>query len=128
MLSQSEMSNKYGLSSTVIGTYERGDRNPSVDFIQRFCKDFEINIDDFFNKDLSKVASADSYFVAEPSADYKKPEDNDASYQIFERLIQTKEQVIETQRHVIQTHIKTIDVITKQNSIYETLLNQNHKN
>ena len=53
-LNQTELGEAVGKSFTVIGTYEAGKSQPPLDTIIALANYFEVNLDDFVFRDLSK--------------------------------------------------------------------------
>lgn len=111
--SQKELANKYSLSQNAIGTYERGISYPTIQFIQQFCKDFEVNIDDFINLDLAEH---------EKAAPIKNTAANvDTNY---EKLLTAKDEIIKSKELVVAEKDKQIKLLEKHNAMLDTLLNQ----
>jgi|TARA_R100001460_G_scaffold6780_1_gene17557 DNA-binding XRE family transcriptional regulator len=54
-LGQDEFAGIFDVSRDVIGTYERGKATPKLETIMAICEYFKISIDDFINRDLSKI-------------------------------------------------------------------------
>jgi transcriptional regulator with XRE-family HTH domain len=66
-LNQSELAKDLNVSVGKINAYKQQRATPTHEFIQMFCKEFNINIDDFYNKDLSKHPELlNSDYVATP--------------------------------------------------------------
>ena len=53
-LNRKEFAKKHSISYGALSSYERSVSLPPIDLIQKICKEYKVNIDDFVNKDLSK--------------------------------------------------------------------------
>jgi transcriptional regulator with XRE-family HTH domain len=53
-LTQDSFGEMFGLKKGVVNQYLLKKSNPKIETIQKICAHFEITIDDFINKDLSK--------------------------------------------------------------------------
>lgn len=51
-LSQEQLADKCGLHRTYIGSVERGERNVSLDAIEKIAKSLNVEIEELFSKDL----------------------------------------------------------------------------
>lgn len=91
----------FDLGKGVVSTYISGSK-PKIDTIQRICEHFQISIDDFINRDLSKggseIFTKNMQYAAESGG-------NETSVYIIQKLEETlaaKEEVIAMQRQRIK--------------------------
>jgi len=119
-LSQKELADKYELSSNVIGTYERGISLPTITLLQKICKDFDVNLDDFVNTDLSKRPGKD--YVQEQSSEVVAA----TEIRYLERMVKVKDETIAAKDQIISEKDKQLEVLERHRVILETLLNQNN--
>lgn len=132
-LSQEDIGNIIGTSYHAVSSYEKKKSLPPIDKIQIFCKEFNLNIDDFVNKDLSKIGTT------KPNVDQvneigKNSILSDDSIKLYEKLIaekdktlSAKDQLLETKDVVIEKTEKIVETLEKHNNVLEILLNQNGK-
>jgi len=52
-LTQTQLAELISKTPTTIGDYEKGRSSPPIEIIIELCKIFEVNIDEFVNKDLA---------------------------------------------------------------------------
>ena len=69
-LNRKDLAKKYGLTYSAIGTYETDKATPPISFLQKLCKEYNFNLDDFVNKNLSKLNKTEGY-VQEPKTPYE---------------------------------------------------------
>lgn len=56
-LSQAEIAERFNLGSNTIGSYERGDREPTLDCLLKLSQFFNVTVDDLLTKDLRPQGS-----------------------------------------------------------------------
>ena len=67
-ITQDTLGDLIGVKKATVSTYEIGRNYPSVEALLKLVELFEINMEDFFYKDLSKYKGADR--VEEPQVPY----------------------------------------------------------
>lgn len=96
-LSQDEFGLLFNLKKGVVGSYIREIAVPKLETIQSICNYFEINIDDFINKDLSLkpfgTNSGQILYAKEPEAE---------PYIISPRYVESLEKIIEDKERIIK--------------------------
>lgn len=132
-LNRKEFALKHDISYGAMSSYEQGGNLPPVDLIQRICSEYQLSIDDFVNKDLSKIGTT------KPNVDQvneigKNSILSDDSIKLYEKLIaekdktlSAKDQLLETKDVVIEKTEKIVETLEKHNNVLEILLNQNGK-
>jgi len=131
-LERKDIAKKYGLTTSAIGTYENNKSLPNIKFIQAFCKDHDINIDDFVNKDLSKNKKI-AHHVSEPATTYQTvDEKTEGMYKkiikYYENLIQTKNDLIAEKNITSGFHLDRINRLEHEILRLKAILNQNGLN
>lgn len=128
-LSQEDIGNIIGTSYHAVSSYEKKKSLPPIDKIQLFCKEFNLSIDDFVNKDLSTLQATNSNVVNEPVSEYIL---SDKETELYNKMLLIKDDVIyskEGQIKVLQDNsmilTKSMTLLEKTVVLYETLLNQN---
>lgn len=56
-LSQAEIAERFNLGSNTIGSYERGDREPTLDCVLKLSQFFDVTVDDLLTRDLRPQGS-----------------------------------------------------------------------
>lgn len=132
-LNRKEFAIKHGVSYGALSSYEQGVSLPSIDFVREVCAEYKVLIDDFVNKDLSKIGTT------KPNVDQvneigKNSILSDDSIKLYEKLIaekdktlSAKDQLLETKDVVIEKTEKIVETLEKHNNVLEILLNQNGK-
>lgn len=96
-LSQDDFGVIFELNKGLIGKYVNEISLPKIETIQKICTHFQINIDDFINKDLSLkpfgTNSGQLLYAKEPEAE---------PYIISPRYVESLEKIIEDKERIIK--------------------------
>ncbi|MFV9549629.1 helix-turn-helix transcriptional regulator [Algibacter sp. PT7-4] len=122
-LSQTEMGEKIGTTSHSISAYERNKALPGIETIQQLCSEFGYTIDEFVNKDLSKIKknNNDSFVKKTESLHIidKKTES------LYNKLIANYEQQLVLKNELLKEKDQTIAVKEREVVMLEVIINQN---
>ncbi|UOB18614.1 helix-turn-helix transcriptional regulator [Abyssalbus ytuae] len=118
-LKQKDFGNLFGVSGSVISSYNSG-TIPPIEFIQKLCSHFKIPIDDFINKELSSIPVNPVIDVKEQFLQYEK------NIQAYEDLIKAKDELISEKQALINELREQINKLDKLVEIQNVLLNQNN--
>lgn len=135
-LSQADLGSILGVTYHSISGYERSVSLPTIDLIQKLCKEFNVTIDDFVNIDLSKTAAKKDYVVNEDESHYGIDEKTE---QIYNKIIAAKDDIIKTKEsQILDLKKREADLMAEKekhlvtlieaNQMLKTLFNQNNKN
>lgn len=96
-LSQDDFGSMFNLKKGLITNYVNNKALPKIETIQRICSYYEILIDDFINKDLSKEmpysTTKDKFTLAK---------DEETNYLISPRYVERLEEIIVDKDKIIQ--------------------------
>lgn len=130
-LERKDIASANGLTTSAIGTYETGKSVPNIYFIQKFCKDYNINIDDFINKDLSKLKHAEQSSDMVKAPHHIKDKKTIAMYEgiieHYREMLNLKTQELEAKEARIKT-IERIHEVEKNMERLKALNNQSAPN
>lgn len=121
-LSQAEIGLKVGATSHSVSAYERSKALPGIEIIQKLCAEFNLLIDDFVNKDLSKIEKRDD-FVKELEQPYHIIDRKTEA--MYDKIITNYEKQLELKDLLIEEKSKTNKVLQKQALMLEVIINQN---
>lgn len=103
-LSQIEMGDKIGATSHSVSAYERNKAYPNIEVIQRLCNEFNVSIDDFVNKDLSKPIEKE-YNIPEIKEPY--PVFDNKTEAMYERIVSNYQELILLKDKLLKEKDKT---------------------
>lgn len=122
---QKDFANLFSITQTTLSNYERGKSEPSLTFVINVCKHFDLSLDDFVYKNLSKQSSfTNNIYKNEQKIEYKSTKEPDENYfsdkiiENYERIIKTKEETLYAKNGEIESlrsHVKTLQILLNQN-------------